>query len=972
MADIISLILTARNDASRVIKQVQNDTKQMQKEIEKDGSSKIDPTKTMIAGALGAGAAAIAVRELGAAIADASQAAGELERLRTGMDSLATQYGTSSSDIIDSIKSVSQGTLDNKTIMQQANNAMLLGVADTADEFETLTKIAMTRGRAMGISMEYAFESIVKGVGRLSPLILDNLGIVIDADNTYAAYAATIGKTADSLTDLEKRQALLAKLKTEVADFDSSAVMDSAAAWEKFGASVHNAQAAMGGAINDVGILQNMLINLSDNLDKYSINFFGDSLDKNGQALKEAQMLIDKLSNPQDASLFDKIDFAIAKLITGSKDEAELIDEITKRIERLRGELAGIKEGIVVTGAGGGMGKFADLTESAAYQAARLNEEVGKAGEEIKLYAETMDVSKDRAEENVRNIIKLAGGYEKAIPMIMSIINNQEILNQKARDFQNIMGSAVGGLQSQILDAFANTGYDPAILEIGQARIDQLTEFGTTLDVNGNSLLETQAALRQAGDEAGSFFVAINDAAKATSGAAKSAKQMTEAYSALKDVVSSAVDTALNDFGGAKIEDYLPGAGENVDAPSRRIADVMVKGFNSPWVDYFKSTFPELFTKYMGEAGGDIQKASAMLLADYNKGMVPQLIDRDGLKKMIKDQYRADGEMAMYIDQLAQELAAEMGISLEEATAVAASGVGGAAGKKKLGEIDTQKELNAIKAAKANLGLDNWGTDFITSGKNAGIMDDTGKVVLNGEVKWSGGSGLADAIAGGGPGLGGLTMALPDTANSDIAQSVGTVKIATVPTMEQATAQASIDATPLTATVTPTVPTDITQYTNALNSAITTNMTLTPKVVFDMNAIMLDFGLVKNAIGNALVEPAYIEAIGTVFSSSLGSSLDSQSTTFGIMGVQTGIYIYQGFAEYNLGTLLAAELSRQLTEAQKAFETSANNAGKVWGGAFLDVIGKNVPFELLIILTDLVTPEVMKRVKQDKERGGGE
>ena len=57
---------------------------------------------------------------------------------------------------------------------------------------------------------------------------MDNLGIVIDADNTYKAYAETLGKTASTLTDMEKRQALLSRLKGEMTDFDASGVLDAA------------------------------------------------------------------------------------------------------------------------------------------------------------------------------------------------------------------------------------------------------------------------------------------------------------------------------------------------------------------------------------------------------------------------------------------------------------------------------------------------------------------------------------------------------------------------------------------------------------------------------------------------------------------------------------------------------------------------------------------------------------------------
>lgn len=975
MADIISLILTAKNDASKVIKQVQSDTKAMQKEVGKNGASNIDPMANMVGNIAGVVAASLAIRELGQAMMDASKAAGELERLETGMDNLAAKYGSSSKDILSSIQSVTQGTLDNKTIMQQANNAMLLGVADSAEEFSTLAKIAMVRGRAMGISMEYAFESIVKGVGRLSPLILDNLGIVIDADNTYAQYAETLGKTADSLTDLEKRQALLSKLKGEVANFDYSTVVDSAAAWEQLTASITNATAAFGGWLNKQDWFLGTVKQVAFEIDALGIALNGTGEDKLALRMR---FLRKEIAETEDllvemrtgAGIEFLVNFLTNGLAEGGSKNA--LADMRKELEELETIALRAKTAIVVSGAGGGAGQFGPIIEDAAYQAKKLREETGLATEEISRYAEVMGVSKDRAEENVRNIIKIHGSYEAAIPSILAIINNQEILNQKARDFQNIMGSAVGSLQSQILDAFANTGYDPAILELGQARIDQLTEFGTTLDVNGNSLLQTQAAMRQASDSAGEFFVSINDAAKATGSATKATKQLTEAYSALNSLVGSAVGDALNDFGGASIEDYLPGGGDNVDAPSRRIADVMVKGFNSPWVDYFKNTFPELFTTYMAAAGGDIQKASAKLLSDYNKGMVPQLIDRNNLKEIIKQQYRADGEIAAYIDQLAQEIAGEMGISIEEATALAGGAVGGKAGKAKVDDFDLQKELNKINSLKPTLNFGDWSEGFILSGKESGLMDDSGAIKLPVKFDTSGGS-LADAIMGGGPGLGGLKMAVPTDAGDSIKEQVGTVQIATVPTMEESTAKAALEAAGVTVSVMPTISDDeLTAYTELLKTTIQANLKVVPSLVFDTEAILTSVGLVKNAIGNGIVDPDYINAIGTVFTSGLGSALVSQSVSFGIMGVQTGAFIYQGFVEYNLGAVLASELSRQLGEAQKSFESSANNAGKVWGNAFLDVVGKNVPFELLLVLTDLITPEVVKRVKEEKDRGGGE
>ena len=76
-------------------------------------------------------------------------------------------------------------------------------------------EVAAFRGRQMGLSTTQAFNDIVTGIGRMSPLILDNLGIMVDANTTFTDYAASIGKTSNELTGMEKRQALLNRVLEE-------------------------------------------------------------------------------------------------------------------------------------------------------------------------------------------------------------------------------------------------------------------------------------------------------------------------------------------------------------------------------------------------------------------------------------------------------------------------------------------------------------------------------------------------------------------------------------------------------------------------------------------------------------------------------------------------------------------------------------------------------------------------------------
>ena len=148
MASIIQLILDAKNNASPALKQIAGDLQNLDKSV-----NTLNKIATLDLGLSGLQAALATVQQITQAVADTSQAGAGFERLAGSFENLAAEHQTSGAAILSAIDGVTQGTLSNQTIMQQANNAMLLGVADTADEFSTLAKIAVDRGRAMGISI---------------------------------------------------------------------------------------------------------------------------------------------------------------------------------------------------------------------------------------------------------------------------------------------------------------------------------------------------------------------------------------------------------------------------------------------------------------------------------------------------------------------------------------------------------------------------------------------------------------------------------------------------------------------------------------------------------------------------------------------------------------------------------------------------------------------------------------------------
>ena len=199
----VKIRLVGENQASPAINKVKQDLGA----LDKAAGTAAGGLGALAKGAGVAGLVALGVKAAGAAIEIAKLGAASLS-MGASFESMAGGAAQASS-ILDALTTASRGTIKEYDLMLTANRAMLLGVADSADEFGKLMEIATVRGRAMGLSTTQAFGDIVTGIGRMSPLILDNLGIVIDQAAAQEEYAATLGKSAKALSDAERKQALV-------------------------------------------------------------------------------------------------------------------------------------------------------------------------------------------------------------------------------------------------------------------------------------------------------------------------------------------------------------------------------------------------------------------------------------------------------------------------------------------------------------------------------------------------------------------------------------------------------------------------------------------------------------------------------------------------------------------------------------------------------------------------------------------
>lgn len=193
---------------------------------------------TTLTAALGTLTAAVA---LGGALMDFGAQGAGIEAVRQQFNQLAADAGMVGPALLESMKESSRGAISDFDLMLAGNKALMLGVADTADEFDALLRFAEQRGTALGTGAAKAFEDVVTGIGRGSALILDNLAITPeDIADATDAYALSLGKASDELTDFEKKQALVNSVMAQAAEIQPTDASAQVAGYSSVNAELSN------------------------------------------------------------------------------------------------------------------------------------------------------------------------------------------------------------------------------------------------------------------------------------------------------------------------------------------------------------------------------------------------------------------------------------------------------------------------------------------------------------------------------------------------------------------------------------------------------------------------------------------------------------------------------------------------------------------------------------------------------------
>jgi hypothetical protein len=164
--------------------------------------------KSLGKAAVKAGAAFFGARAIISGLQKAIELSGKMEGMTRGFNNLTKSAGFSA-QTFNKLQKATDGTMSSMDLLTQANNAMLLGIFESEDQMAKMFDTAQRLAQALGKDAAFGIESLVTGMGRQSKLMLDNLGIMVKAEDAYKRYADELGTTASNLTDIQRKQAFV-------------------------------------------------------------------------------------------------------------------------------------------------------------------------------------------------------------------------------------------------------------------------------------------------------------------------------------------------------------------------------------------------------------------------------------------------------------------------------------------------------------------------------------------------------------------------------------------------------------------------------------------------------------------------------------------------------------------------------------------------------------------------------------------
>lgn len=304
-------------------------------------------------------AAAFSVKQIVSFAREASQASMQLSDALTGLQSILEGQGRSFSEAQRFIEEYTQdGLIPATNAITAYKNLASRGYDDSQiRSVMTALKDASAYGRQASMTMGDAVQSATEGLKNENSILVDNAGVTKNVAKMWEEYAASIGTTANNLTQQQKIQAEVTGIlqETRFQTGDAATVAGTLSGQlQQLSFNFNNLKIAIGNAINP--IIQSLLP---------TINAAVQALTRFTNAVASVVGLIFGKASVQASTLAESNDSIAATASAGAAAEEELADATTAAGKAAEKSLASFDEinklqdssgggGGASSGAGGG------------------------------------------------------------------------------------------------------------------------------------------------------------------------------------------------------------------------------------------------------------------------------------------------------------------------------------------------------------------------------------------------------------------------------------------------------------------------------------------------------------------------------------------------------------------------------------------------------------------------------------------
>lgn len=173
----------------------------------------------------------------------------QFEQLQKASEAFAVSTGKNLTGVAKELRMLSDGALTAKAAQQFANYGQSAGF--TADQMRRLIGVARGASQALGRDFGDAIDRLIRGTGKLEPELLDEIGLLTRTKTAGEAYAKSLGKTFEQLTQFEKVQAFTnAVIEEGERKFSAVSKAVPVSAFERFSAAAIDAGTAVSNFVN--------------------------------------------------------------------------------------------------------------------------------------------------------------------------------------------------------------------------------------------------------------------------------------------------------------------------------------------------------------------------------------------------------------------------------------------------------------------------------------------------------------------------------------------------------------------------------------------------------------------------------------------------------------------------------------------------------------------------------------------------